>query len=227
MTKKIPDHQLIYQKIRDAILFGALVPGQAVTILGLTARTGAGMTPVREAIRRLTAEGALRLMDNRRIVVPKLSADEIAQLNTARQAIEPKMAEMAAKSADKALMRQLAGIDAELDQAISSGDVENYLLLNYRFHFAIYNHSGAEILCQMAQSLWLRSGPSLRVVCGRFGTSNLPDMHSDMIAAFRANDSKRAAAAMAEDIEQGMSQIRAALENDTEERRLDASALVK
>ncbi len=227
MTKKIPDHQLIYQKIRDAILFGALVPGQAVTIQGLTARTGAGMTPVREAIRRLTAEGALRLMDNRRIVVPKLSADEIAQLNTARQAIEPKMAEMAAKSADEALMRQLAGIDAELDRAISSGDVENYLLLNYRFHFAIYYHSGAEILCQMAQSLWLRSGPSLRVVCGRFGTSNLPDMHSDMIAAFRANDSKRAAAAMAEDIEQGMSQIRAALDNDTEERRLDASALVK
>jgi DNA-binding GntR family transcriptional regulator len=54
-------------------------------------------------------------------------------------------------------------------------------------------------------------GPSLRVVCGRFGTSNLPDKHADLLAAFREGDAAKAAQAMAEDVSQGMVQIRASL----------------
>ncbi|MEE3072583.1 MAG: GntR family transcriptional regulator, partial [Pseudomonadota bacterium] len=53
----VPAHQIAYQTLREKILFGELAPGQAVTILGLTEQLGAGMTPVREAIRRLTAAG--------------------------------------------------------------------------------------------------------------------------------------------------------------------------
>ena len=52
-----PAHERIYRQLRDLVLYGDLAPGQAVTIQGLTARLGAGMTPVREAIRRLIAEG--------------------------------------------------------------------------------------------------------------------------------------------------------------------------
>lgn len=58
-TRKIPSHEVTYARLRDMILFGHLAPGQPVTIQGLIADLGAGMTPVREAIRRLTAEGAL------------------------------------------------------------------------------------------------------------------------------------------------------------------------
>ena len=60
--------------------------------------------------------------------------------------------------------------------------------------------------------LWLRFGPSLRVVCGRFGTLNLPDKHMDLLAAFARKDASAAAKAMAEDVTQGMKQIRAALD---------------
>jgi DNA-binding GntR family transcriptional regulator len=54
-------------------------------------------------------------------------------------------------------------------------------------------------------------GPSLRVVCGRFGTSNLPDKHADLLAAFREGDAERAGLAMTEDVLQGMLQIQASL----------------
>jgi len=59
--------------------------------------------------------------------------------------------------------------------------------------------------------LWLMFGPSLRVVCGRFGTSNLPDKHADLLAAFREGDAERAGLAMTEDVLQGMLQIQASL----------------
>ena len=93
---KLPEHEAIYKKIRNMILFGTVLPGQPVTILGLKEAVGAGVTPVREAIRRLTAEGALEALGNRRICVPELSAKRIDEIYFARFAIEPKMAELAA-----------------------------------------------------------------------------------------------------------------------------------
>ena len=53
--RKIPAHETVYRKLRDLVLFGEIAPGQAVTIQGLTDQLDAGMTPVREAIRRLIA----------------------------------------------------------------------------------------------------------------------------------------------------------------------------
>ena len=54
---KQPAHETVYQKLRAQILFGELAPGQAVTIQGLTESLGAGMTPVREAIRQTKPGG--------------------------------------------------------------------------------------------------------------------------------------------------------------------------
>lgn len=49
IDSKLPEHETIYQKIRDMILFGDVHPGQPITILGLKNKLDAGMTPVREA----------------------------------------------------------------------------------------------------------------------------------------------------------------------------------
>ena len=90
-SRKIPSHEVTYSRLRDMILYGHLAPGAQVTIQGLIADLGAGMTPVREAIRRLTAEGALLPQGNRRVAVPQLSAEMLDQVAFARLAIEPKI----------------------------------------------------------------------------------------------------------------------------------------
>ncbi|MEJ2035532.1 MAG: GntR family transcriptional regulator, partial [Maritimibacter sp.] len=56
---KLPDHERAYRGLREMVLYGELAPGQPVTIQGLVETLGLGMTPVREAIRRLTSQGAL------------------------------------------------------------------------------------------------------------------------------------------------------------------------
>ncbi len=208
---KRPEHQAIYLQIRNMILFGSLVPGQAVTIQGLVDRVGAGMTPVREAIRRLTAEGALESGHNRRIRVPEITRDRLDQISFARLAIEPRLAGLAANRITDAGLNDLEGMDADVDSAIEKGDVEGYLEANYRFHFLLYDHADAEILTKIATSLWLQVGPSLRIVCGRFGTANLPDKHSETLAALREGNADRAASAIADDIRQGLGQVRLTL----------------
>ena len=94
--RKIPTHEVTYGRLRDMVLFGQLEPGQPVTIQGLIRDLEAGMTPVREAIRRLTAEGALTLQGNRRVCVPRLTPALLDQVAFVRLAVEPRLAALAA-----------------------------------------------------------------------------------------------------------------------------------
>ena len=210
-TRELPAHELIYRQLRELILFGEMRPGEAVTIQGVCDSLGAGMTPVREAIRRLTAEGALEFMGNRRVVVPELTVDSVNELIFARQAIEPQLVVRATERMTDDGLAELSAIDAELDAAIAAGDLQSYLKQNYRFHARLYAMAEAPILSAVADGLWLRFGPSLRVVCGRVGTQNLPDQHHEALAAMRVGDAGAAAKAMREDVIQGMEQVRRVL----------------
>lgn len=211
--RKIPSHELTYVRLRDMVLYGHLEPGQPVTIQGLVGDLAAGMTPVREAIRRLTAEGALLPQGNRRVTVPKLTGSILEQLAFARLTIEPHLAELAARTMTPELIGRLEAIDDEVNAAIRAGDIPAYLASNHAFHFALYEASGAQVLTDIARSLWLRFGPSLRVVCGLSGVESLPDNHLQALAAMRAGDAAGVAAAIRNDIAQGVEAARAALES--------------
>ncbi len=211
-TTRLPAHEVIYRQLRDLVLFGDLAPGQAVTIQGLSERLGAGMTPVREALRRLIAEGALEFQGNRRVSVPLLSADNISELIIARQWVDPHLTLRATERATLGDLDHLRALDDQLDVAITRGDLRAYLELNYLFHRRLYEIADAPILAHLADGLWLRFGPSLRVVCGRMGTQNLPDKHKAMLEAMHARDAEAAARAIREDVIQGMEQVRHSLE---------------
>ena len=209
---RLPAHEVIYRKLRRQVLFGDLAPGQAVTIQGLTDSLGAGMTPVREAIRRQTAEGALEFQGNRRVSVPVLNADRISELILARQWLDPHLTLRATERASLKDLDALTKLDKDLDAAIEAEDLRAYLELNYRFHKMIYGIADAPILAELADGLWLRFGPSLRVVKGRNGGQNLPDKHKDVLTAMHAREAEAAAKAIREDVIQGMEQVRQSLE---------------
>ncbi|WP_225028242.1 GntR family transcriptional regulator [Xinfangfangia pollutisoli] len=209
--RKIPTHELTYARLRDMVLFGRLAPGQPVTIQGLIQDLDAGMTPVREAIRRLIAEGALLLQDNRRVAVPQMTPGMLDEVAFVRLAVEPRLAEMAAARLTPALIDRLEALDGRVDVAIRTGDIPAYLEANHAFHFTLYEVSQAPVLLDIARSLWLRAGPSLREVIGRYGKAGLPDRHHEALAAMRAGDAAALAAALAQDIQQGVDQVRLAL----------------
>jgi DNA-binding GntR family transcriptional regulator len=210
-NRKIPSHEVTYARLRDMILFGHLAPGAPVTIQGLITELDAGMTPVREAIRRLTAEGALLPQGNRRVAVPQLSAEMLEQVAYARLAIEPKLAELAAPKLSTAQIDRLEAIDGAVNRAIEAGKLPDYLAANHAFHFALYEAAEAPVLLDLARSLWLRAGPSLRAVIDRYGREAAPDLHREALAAMRAGDAKALARAIEQDIQQGVDHVRQAL----------------
>ncbi|NVJ95867.1 MAG: GntR family transcriptional regulator [Marivivens sp.] len=205
---KEPAHQRVYRRLRDMILCGEMEPGQAVTIQGLVAELDAGMTPVREAIRRLTSEHALEFKDNRRVGLPVLNRAEIDEISFARLALEPQLAMWAAAKITPEQIDQLAAIDEDLNRAIDRGDIQTYLIQNYRFHSTLYAASQAATVIALVDALWLRLGPSLRVMRGRFGTASLDDRHAVAVEALRVGDIPAVGDAIRLDIEQGFNQIR-------------------
>ena len=169
------------------------------------------MTPVREAIRRLTAEGALLPQGNRRVAVPQLSAEMLEQVAFARLAIEPKLAELAGPRLTLAQIDRLDAIDAAVNRAIEGGKLPDYLAANHAFHFALYEVAEAPVLIDLARSLWLRAGPSLRAVIDRYGRDAAPDLHREALAAMRAGDATALSDAIRRDIQQGIDHVRQAL----------------
>jgi len=212
---KQPEHKAVYETVRDLILFGECVPGQPLTIFGLAETVQSGVTPVREAIRRLTAEGALTTLENRRVVVPPMTPDRLRQINLVRSAIEPDMAFLSVENCDEHAISALEQHDEQVDQALKTGDVRLYLESNYRFHFTLYRLSRADVLLRIADSLWLQTGPYMRVVCGRMGTANLADAHKSTIAALRERDANGVRASIAQDLQQGMDTVRQTLGGET------------
>lgn len=208
---KLPDHERAYRGLREMVLYGELAPGQPVTIQGLVDTLDLGMTPVREAIRRLTSQGALVFKGNRRVEVPQMSAAQYGELALVRRTIEPELARRAVEKLEDYHVDMLAQEDAAVDAAIARGDVRGYLEHNHLFHERLYELSGAEMLLSVAEMVWLRSGPSLRVMLGRSGTANLPDMHREALDAMRVRDAEAVAAAIRGDIEQGIAQVEKSL----------------
>ncbi|MGX9355724.1 GntR family transcriptional regulator [Roseobacteraceae bacterium S113] len=210
-TAPIPAHQQVFDRLRGMVLFGELAPGSAVTIQGIADDLAVGMTPVREALRRLVAAGALELRGNRRVAVPELLASDIEEIDQLRCFIEPELAFRAASNMTHPEIAALEVIDTALDGALASGDVAGYLQSNYAFHNRLYSHAKAPVLASVADGLWLRFGPSMRVVCGRLGTAQLPDQHKAILAGLRGGAPEAVRFAMAQDVAQGTAQLRLSL----------------
>jgi DNA-binding GntR family transcriptional regulator len=73
-------HDRLYRALRARIMHGEVDPGQAMTLRGVAQEFGTSMTPAREALRRLIAEGALQTTVSGRISTPALSNDRIEEL---------------------------------------------------------------------------------------------------------------------------------------------------
>jgi DNA-binding GntR family transcriptional regulator len=145
------------------------------------------------------------------VTVPRLTLSILDQLAFARLTIEPKLAELAAATLTARRIDRMAALDEAVNAAILAGDVTGYLQANHAFHFALYEASGATVLVDMARSMWLRFGPSLRVVATLAGATGLPDRHVEALAAMRAGDAAALARALHNDIAQGVDEVRAAL----------------
>ncbi len=199
-----PAHDRIYRGLRSRIMHGEIAPGKALTLRGVAAEFDVSMTPAREAVRRLSAEGALTLSRSGRVSTPELSNERIEELAALRALIEVELASRALPRAHIALIERLQSVNAKIAEDVVRYDAVAYIRRNLEFHRTLYLRAQAPAMLAMAETVWLQLGPTMRALYGRLHHKEPPHYHRAIITALKTGDEPGLRRAVRSDVTQGL-----------------------
>ena len=184
-----------YDKLFDAIQSGDILPGDRLLETELAQRFSVSRTPIREAIRRLEAEGIVRHTPRIGAMVRQLGQKEIVELYEMRIVLEATAAEMAALHASQAEIETLISLNEDMADAGNSDHA--VARINRQVHLCIVDAAGNQFLnhCyhDLSNTLMLLGKTTLdtaqrvQIVCAQ---------HNDIITALLNRDTAQAAQMM-------------------------------
>ncbi|MGV2064354.1 GntR family transcriptional regulator [Agrobacterium sp. 22-226-1] len=203
-----------YGKIIEMILSGALTPGDALQEAKLGDLLDMSRTPVREAIKRIEAEG-LATQEGRFLKIRRLKAEEVEEIFFLRQVLETHCARQATMARP-----ELGELEARIRhlQQHGPGEDDEQRRVDDAFHRTLALSTGSEMMVSTIEDLRRRT-------C-MFDHAQVPDRflkscdeHLEMIAALRAGDGERAGSLMARHIVHARDAILEKLEQFPERNR--------
>jgi DNA-binding GntR family transcriptional regulator len=178
-----------YAVLRQWVTVGKFLPGERLKIRDLAATLGVGTMPVRAALLRLAAEGALTHSPHCGVAVPKLSRAEFDDVLQNRLLLEGEAAERGALRLHAADREALRTLQQAMADALQQPDAKAYLDANEAFHVRLYRAAGSPTLMQLIETVWLKVGPlSNRLFDEAAAAALLNDAHSDVMRALDAGD---------------------------------------
>ena len=186
--------EFVQQQVRQAIHGGRFGPGERLRETEVADWLAVSRTPVREALRRLEAEGLLTFVPWRGVVVAELDRRQVTELYAMRTILEGAAARLAAQHVGEAEIDLMEGLLARAKAATASGgDAEALAAINRQFHQAIYTGAHNRYLMQsletLRNSLALLRGTTFSVP-GRAKAAHRE--HAAILAAVKARDADAA-----------------------------------
>lgn len=196
--------EFAYGRISEALISGRYKPGEKLTLRGLSDTLGISSTPIRDAIRQLSADKAIDFAPNRHIRVPVLTGAELLELRDIRLALEGQVVELAAESIDAESVARLRALDFQIRELRSTGRVQEVVELIQLLHFTIYAASKRENLVQIIKGLWLRTAPYVRFLFPHYSLRERGTMRGLLIDALERRDLRAARVYIGADISGAM-----------------------
>ncbi|MFD0046592.1 GntR family transcriptional regulator [Pseudarthrobacter scleromae] len=147
---------LAYSELRQLILSGGLAPGSRVSQYELADNMQMSITPLREAIRRLSSEGLIIMDTHRDSRVADVSASEARELLEVRLSLEPSATELAAHRRTEA---DIVAMRAAAEKLLPVTRVwgEDAITAHRDFHRAVYTASHNASMIKLLDDLWDKS----------------------------------------------------------------------
>lgn len=205
--------QQIHDNLLGKIVRGEMLPGERISPPDIAASLGVSVTPVRDAVNLLAAEGLVEIWPRRGTIVSPVSADDVAELYDIRLMIEPAAAERVAERATDAEIARIRSLAERLETSPATventvTDLDLYLAelsVDADFHAALIRAAGNRRLTA------LYAGLRAHVVLAR---TNFPTLHRSrpdrrgehlrVVEAIEARDGARARAAMTEHLDHAL-----------------------
>ena len=190
--KTIPSTTLqdgTYLTLRQWLSVGRFLPGERLKIKQIAEALDVGVMPVRAALQRLAAEGALTNVPNCGVTVPQLTRMEFDDVLQNRLLLEGEAAERGAQRLSPTERAELIRLCGTMKTAIAEDDLKRYLVDNEDFHLILYRAAGSPLLINLIETVWLRIGPlSNRIHDDRHVWASMNDAHDDILDALERKD---------------------------------------
>ena len=169
----------VYKHLRYLITSGKILPGHKITLREIAEKFGVSTMPVREAIRRLQAEGFLTFK-RRSVIVRELSPEEVYQIFVIRQRLETLASEWALPNVTQKDIKILREVAKRMDKGnIFYSEWEE---LNKEFHLYFYHLSMSQSLNQLIKNIWDSVTPYMNIFSSSVSSfSSSQEQHHLMI----------------------------------------------
>lgn len=186
----------VESRLKSALILGMLKPGARLVTKEIAQQLGTSITPVREALLRLVASGALDVTPAQAFLVPAISVGHYLEIATIRKTLEGMAVQKATKEMNKAgLLRLNQLLDSFLNAKKVS--VEAVLKAKRDFFFQLFNYAEMSTLMELIEQLWVRIGPSFNYFYSRFDDiSNMSHNYDTLMASLAEGDEVRSVAAI-------------------------------
>ena len=141
----------VESKIQRAIFDGVYLPGDRLDEEKLAASLSTSRTPIREALRKLSASGMVTIRPRSGATVSRPTMAEVVDLFEVMAELEAFAARLAAERASDAHLNQIVAYHAQCETQAMEGDAEQYFEANQLFHSAIWDGANNFILLEQLQ----------------------------------------------------------------------------
>jgi len=155
----LPSSERVYRQLRQMILSGELPPQTRLVEIHLGEQFGVSRTPVREALKRLTAEKLVLGDPVRGLIVHAPEPHEVSEVYLVRESLESLASRLAAQRISADELRQLRVILESMRDAVKNDRTDLVVSANIAFHDVIYRAAGNETLFRLAKDLSAASAP--------------------------------------------------------------------
>ncbi|MEU1425094.1 GntR family transcriptional regulator [Kitasatospora sp. NPDC005751] len=184
---------LVYGSLHDAIARGDLRPGQRINMDELARNLGVSKIPVREAVKRLEADGLVVSRVHAGVTVAEIDKTEMRGVFLAREAIEGLVARLAAERVTDALLADLDAAQHDMRAALATGAVGRLPEHNSEFHRALARAGGYRVLGELAEQLLLTiRRHRITAPMDLHNWKAVIEEHDTIIAALRSGDPEAA-----------------------------------
>jgi DNA-binding GntR family transcriptional regulator len=188
--------------IRRRIFDGGYAAGSYIRLDQLAAELGISVTPVREALFALRAEGLIAQLPRRGFVVLPVTGRDVTDVANVQAHVGGELAARAAVNITDDQLRELKAIQVQLEEAYAGDDQEQTVRLNHEFHRAINVASDSPKLAQLMSQITRYAPESVFPTIEGWPNQSIKD-HRRVLSALEKHDESLARAAMSEHLAAG------------------------
>lgn len=194
-----------YRMIEEMIVNTTLPPGAKISEKALAERVGLGRTPVREALQRLAAEGAVQILPRAGIIIAQVDFTDQFRLIEVRRELERLLMGRAARQADSATRAAFADLAKRFRKAARNNDAELFIDTDREFNDLIEVTANNKYAQMAMAAIQAQTRRFWYLYFSRFGDlKQVAQRHADIaeaVAAGKEEDARKASDALIDYVE--------------------------